>query len=221
MTGTKSAKEDAVTCPHRSAGCRTKFHSRDYDHHVTLQCLYRPAQCEGCLLTMKYKDLYMHQKLRKCLDIKCKRDMVASARRIKSDLTHHRQEIMSSNLNQTREKVKSFHSRVHEKLGYSPRVPSTPKPNHHQSSYSVSSIPAERSSLPGDSCSEGSPTEEPSEKVYIPPSPSRLENTVAVCHQCNKAFRERANHSKACIWHKGVSTYMYTLQFLHILAVPP
>lgn len=234
MTGIKNQQEETIICCHKQYGCHAKLESKDVDHHVVFQCMYRPANCEGCGLNMLYKDIFMHQKLYNCLDIQCKRELVASAKRIKSDMRHHRQEVMVNSLALTREKVQRQHSRLHEKVGYSPRVPTFPKPDFPRSfcNVSKSSVRSETTDKPenkpdgvgqkADCSSQLSTlpelTSTSNHDMYTAPSPSRMDNVVAICQQCNKPFREVSNHSKACIWHKGVSLCIIFLTLYSLIA---
>ena len=79
-----------VGCANR--GCDFKCPQREMDEHME-QCAYRLVECDVCKAVIVFKDMGVHQAVKRCFELTNKRRIVQSARRLSGELKEHRMEL--------------------------------------------------------------------------------------------------------------------------------
>ncbi|KAL5473992.1 hypothetical protein EMCRGX_G028562 [Ephydatia muelleri] len=79
-----------VVCVNR--GCDFRCPQRDMEEHME-ECVYRMVECEVCKGVVVFKDMGVHQAVKRCFELTNKRRLVSSARRLSGELKEHRIEL--------------------------------------------------------------------------------------------------------------------------------
>ncbi|CAD5123802.1 DgyrCDS12113 [Dimorphilus gyrociliatus] len=112
-----------VECPNKNSGCKVKLKTKDVEYHEE-NCDFSTIECEGCHKELKRKDLRQHEKIKRCVESKLKRELIKATKGFNDENKQHILKIKMDSAKRTGRQLRQYHNRLHEKIGFSPRVPS-------------------------------------------------------------------------------------------------
>ena len=207
----KEKEEIWLSCPNSRLGCKVKVRSDECTHAA--ECPYRFVHCEACGRRLLLSDLYTHQRLKGCYEIKLKQEVVSKKRQLRQEVVSHQMGLQMDYAHREMQKNKDFRLRLHDKMGYSPRVPSA----RSSRSCSISSQSEKSSSSNSPNVTSHDVTSQ-----VVPYGSSDREShlvngsEIEVCGRCDRSYKLTSNTNTACCWHKGVSNQTLLLHKANI-----
>ncbi|XP_019644374.1 PREDICTED: RING finger protein 151-like [Branchiostoma belcheri] len=202
-----------LDCPYKSRGCKDILQRRDMAAHLE-DCNFRYVDCEACGHRTLFCDLFTHQKAKKCMEQKLKREVVDSVRRSRGQVRCHRKELTEDIHYRDQQQRRWLKSRLSwsrpgrgiERSMSQPAVMTLSDWNSGQVFLTAVPQTAPSGARPdthlarsdSDLTTMTSPDDRPQTDMVITNSAP-----VIKCRRCNRRYREAKNHSTACCWHQG------------------
>ena len=121
-------ESDLIACENAKLGCRIQLRPKDMPAHLK-NCLFRTVTCELCDKKLLLRDLVFHQKIKQCHETKIKRERIEHSKKIHNQVMTHARQIRGLSAGRQVSHRKHFREKVHNKLGWTPPVPSAWSPD--------------------------------------------------------------------------------------------
>lgn len=124
MTKGKTSEKTpgSMACPNERLGCKVRGTDQEMSKHQS-HCLFRHVECPACGVRILLEHLYTHQRRARCYENKLKQEVAQTSRRLNLDVWGHHLKLKREAAHRQMEEEKTFKTKLHEKTGFTPRVP--------------------------------------------------------------------------------------------------